>query len=77
MDNLWQKVENILHVLCDFFFCHYVFKKSSAAEASESVYTRGECNLITVIWLVDEASHAKTYMNKTLVGNSTIKYANT
>ena len=29
-----------LHVLCNFFFCHYVFKKPSAAEASESVYMR-------------------------------------
>ena len=33
---LWQKEK--LHVLCNFFFCHYVFKKPSAAEASESVY---------------------------------------
>ena len=43
MDNkkwktLWQKEK--LHVLCNFFFCHYVFKKPSAAEASESVYMR-------------------------------------
>ena len=35
---LWQKEK--LHVLCNFFFCHYVFKKPSAAEASESVYMR-------------------------------------
>ena len=35
---LWQKEK--LHVLCNFFFCHYVFKKQSAAEASESVYMR-------------------------------------
>ena len=51
MDNLWLKVENIvakgeiahfvqLHVLCNFFFCHYVLKKLSAAEASESVFMR-------------------------------------
>ena len=26
--------------LCNFFFCHYVFKYPSAAEASESVYMR-------------------------------------
>ena len=26
--------------LCNFFFCHYVFKKPSAAEASECVYMR-------------------------------------
>ena len=32
----WQKEK--LHVLCNFFFCHYVFKKLSAAESSESVY---------------------------------------
>ena len=35
---MWQK-EKLL-VLSNFFFCHYVFKKLSAAEASESVYTR-------------------------------------
>ena len=35
---MWQKEK--LHVLCNFFFCHYVFKKPSAAEASESVYMR-------------------------------------
>ena len=34
MDNLWQKMEKTLwqkeklHVLCNFFFCHYVFKKA-------------------------------------------------
>ena len=30
----------ILLVLSNFFFCHYVFKKLSATEASESVYMR-------------------------------------
>ena len=35
---LWQK-EKLL-VLSNFFFCHYFFKKPSAAEASESVYMR-------------------------------------
>ena len=35
---LWQQEK--LHILCNFFFCHYVFKKPSAAEASESVYMR-------------------------------------
>ena len=29
-----------LLVLINFFFCHYAFKKQSAAEASESVYMR-------------------------------------
>ena len=27
-------------VLSNFFFCHYVFKRPSAAEASESAYVR-------------------------------------
>ena len=35
---MWQKEK--LHVLCNFFFCHYAFKKPSAAEASKSVYMR-------------------------------------
>ena len=39
---LWQKGK--LHILCNFFFCHYVFKKPSAAEASESVYMRERVN---------------------------------
>ena len=29
-----------LLVLSNFYFCHYVFKKQSAAEASESDYMR-------------------------------------
>ena len=29
-----------LLVLSNFFFCYYVFKKPSAAEASESIYMR-------------------------------------
>ena len=45
MDNLWRKVENIvskgeLLVWSNFLFCHYVFKKLSAAEAPESIYMR-------------------------------------
>ena len=35
---LWQ-TEKLL-VLSNFFFCHYVFKKLSTAEASESIYMR-------------------------------------
>ena len=31
------KKEKLL-VLSNFFFCHYVFKKTSATEASKSVY---------------------------------------
>ena len=41
---LWQK-EKLL-VLSNFFFCHYVFKKPSAAEALESVYMRGKGSLL-------------------------------
>ena len=37
-------MENLL-VLRNFFLCHYVFKKPSAAEASESVYMRERVNL--------------------------------
>ena len=33
-----------LLVLTNFFFCHYVFKRPSAAEASESVYMRETYN---------------------------------
>ena len=40
---LWQKEK--LYVLCNFFFCYYVFIKPSAAEASESVYMRERVNL--------------------------------
>ena len=32
--------------MCNFFFCHYVFKKLSAAEASESVYMRERVKFI-------------------------------
>ena len=31
--------------MCNFFFCHYVFKKPSAAEASESIYMRERVKL--------------------------------
>ena len=40
---MWQKEK--LHVLSNFFFCRYVFKKLSAAEASESIYMRGRVKL--------------------------------
>ena len=42
LKTLWQKEK--LHSLCNFFFCQYVFKKPSAAEASESVYMRERVN---------------------------------
>ena len=52
MDNLWFKVENIVSKgeiarLEQFLLCHYVFKKPSAAEASESVYMRETLNNIS------------------------------
>ena len=43
---LWQK-EKLL-VLSNFFFCHYVFKKPSAAEASESVYMSERFNVFAI-----------------------------
>ena len=42
LKTLWQK-EKLL-VLINFFCCHYVFKKLSAAEASGSVYMREKVN---------------------------------
>ena len=39
---LWQK-EKLL-VLSNFFLCHHVLKKLSAAEVSESVYMRACVN---------------------------------
>ena len=46
MDNLyiWVKMENIVARFEQFLLCHYVFKKPSAAEASESVYIRERVN---------------------------------
>ena len=42
-----------LLVLSNFFFCHYIFKKSSAAEASERIYMRFErVNVITRFWQI-------------------------
>ena len=38
LKTLWQK-EKLLG-LSNFFFCHYVFKKLSDAEASQSAYMR-------------------------------------
>ena len=53
MDNLRLKVENIVakgEIACfssNFFFCHYVFRKLFAAEASESFYMRERVNTLT------------------------------
>ena len=59
MDNLWLKVKTLwlkekLLVLSNFFFCHYVFKKPSAAEASESVHMSER-----VKWSQIEGGHTK------------------
>ena len=37
---LWQKEK--LHVLCNFFFCHYVFKKSVCCRGLAS----NDCNFV-------------------------------
>ena len=47
-----QKVKNIVakgEISRNFFFCHYVFKKLSAAEASESVYVRERVNILIML----------------------------
>ena len=47
--------------VASFFFCHYVFKMSFAAEASESVYMRERVNLIPFL---NPFPHA-TYLQQT------------
>ena len=47
--------------LCNFFFCNYVFKKPSAAEASESVYMRERVKITRVL----EGTHVSS-ANKSL-----------
>ena len=54
-------------VLSNFFFCHYVFKKSAAAEASESVYMRERVNT-SMLTLSDEQMHLKKTMFGNIVG---------
>ena len=46
MDNLRQKSGKHCGKRRNCSFCHYVFKKPSAAEASESVYMREKVNPI-------------------------------
>ena len=41
----YLKISLCMTKLSNFFFCHYVFKKLSAAEASESVYMRERVKL--------------------------------
>ena len=43
-------------VLSNFFFRHYVFKKPSAAEASESVYIRERFNLFPLQVLLQKTT---------------------
>ena len=45
--------------LSNFFFCHFVFKKLSAAEASESVYMRERVKVnfrkeLKTVWLKEK-----------------------
>ena len=46
-----------------FFFCHYVFKKPSAAEASESVYMRGKGLILSLIYIGFNISAADVFEN--------------
>ena len=48
-------------VLSNFFFCHYVFKKLSAAEASESIYMREWVKEI----VIDDKHYAHWHMPNT------------
>ena len=41
--------------LSNFFFCHYVFRKTSAAKASRSVYMRERVNLEYLFTLEESA----------------------
>ena len=44
--------------MSNFFFCHYVFKRPSAAEASESVYMRERVNGVAewlACWIKNQA----------------------
>ena len=67
MDNLWLKVENI--VAKGVFFCHYVFKKPSAAEASESVYMR-ERVMYYLIIVYFRHNSIKLYLGDSVCGSS-------
>ena len=51
-----------MHVSSNFFFCHYVFKKPSAAEASETVYMRRRDNAAFYIHqVIFKPSHLQTH----------------
>ena len=49
--------------MCNFFFCHYVLQKLSAAEASENVYMRERVNATRLVYIC-EASFKKGLLNR-------------
>ena len=61
-----------LHVLCNFFFSHYVFKKLSAAEASESVYMRERVKKILISLNRVEDSVAKQCIQKSSYAEASV-----
>ena len=64
-----------LLIMSNFFICHHVFKKPSAAEASESVYMREivqrNISTQTVIWYLHTFEEKTNYLN--IVENITFK----
>ena len=69
--------------MSNFFFCHYVFKKPSAAEASENVYMRerdmayyliqvltANCFVLQIIVHVTEMSDLGPSWNSCLLNNT-------
>ena len=57
-----------LLVLSNFFFCHYVFKKPSAEEASESVYMRERVKHIVTKGVI--VHHERFRLFVTIIPNS-------
>ena len=53
--------------MSNFFFCHYVFKKPSAAEASESVYMRERVNIMGKELIPYIDSHLKQKRRQILI----------
>ena len=54
--------------MSNFFFCHYVFKNPSAAEASESVYMRERVNMAVfsrACLISSQTAHPEIQWNKT------------
>ena len=67
---LWQKKK--LLVLSNFFFCHYVFKKASVAEASESVYMRERVKLVLVVTSVKQPTYINPIPHTTILQQTTL-----